>query len=276
MLSVPRQIAGMSLYRDLFTFYAAKDQLFPERTSGIIFFENMMGIFFTGRDLNGEVFAELLPEVRFVIAAQKYDPAVGTPEVKLPAFALIVPSKHPEEFAKVAEEAWQKGIGLISVTRGQRAEPGFIIDRVTHNDVKFTVATNASGKADDKSKLPSRFNFNGSMARVGDSFILSSTQQLACDLIDALKKTPTTAVKPLDGTHTLVTADGVQLASILAENRETMIERNMVEKGNTRPKAEGEIDMLTAVARLVRRTELTAGTAAGTTKFSLGVDLNLP
>jgi len=32
-LSVPRQIAGVSLYRDLHRFYAAKDTLFPERTS---------------------------------------------------------------------------------------------------------------------------------------------------------------------------------------------------------------------------------------------------
>ena len=47
-LSVPRQIAGASMYRDLHAFYAAKDQLFPNRTSGLIFFENMMGIFFSG------------------------------------------------------------------------------------------------------------------------------------------------------------------------------------------------------------------------------------
>ena len=50
-LAVPRRIAALSLYRDLHGFYAAKDTLFPERTSGLIFFENMMGIFFTGRDL---------------------------------------------------------------------------------------------------------------------------------------------------------------------------------------------------------------------------------
>jgi hypothetical protein len=276
MFGVPRQIAGMSFYRDLFTFYAAKDQLFPERTSGLIFFENMMGIFFSGRDLNGEIFAETLPEIRFVIAAQKYDPAVGTPEVKLPAFAMVVPSKHPDEFARVAEEAWQKGVGLISVTRGQRAEPGLILDRITHNDIKFTVATNAAGKADDKAHLPSRFNFSASMARVGDSFILSSTQELTCDLIDALKKTPTVAVKPLAGTNTVVAADGTQLAAILADNRETMVERNMVEKGNTRAKAEGEIDLITAVIKLARRAELTAGVADGVTRLTLGLDLNLP
>ncbi len=63
-LAVPRRIAALSLYRDLRAFYAAKDTLFPERSSGLIFFENMMGIFFTGRDLTTEVLAETEPEIR--------------------------------------------------------------------------------------------------------------------------------------------------------------------------------------------------------------------
>jgi hypothetical protein len=275
LLEVPRQLAGMSFYRDLNAFYSAKDQLFPERTSGIIFFENMMGIFFSGRDLNGEVFAETRPEVRFVMAEQKYDPAVGTPDMKLPAFALVIPSKHPEEFARVVEEAWQKGVGLISVTRGQQAEPGLIIDRVTHADVKFTVANNAAGKSDDKAHLPSRFNFSASMARVGDTFVLSSTEGLTRDLIDALKKTSATA-KPLVGTDTLVRVDGTQLGSILTANRETLIERNMVEKGNTRPGAEGQINTFTGLAKLARRAQFTAGVRNGVSWYTLSVDLNLP
>ena len=174
-LAVPRQIAGLSVYRDLHAFYAAKDQLFPERTSGLIFFENMMGIFFSGRDLTEEVFAETCPEVRLVVAAQAYDKAMGTPRVQIPAFALVVRTRHPEEFARVAEEAWQKAVGLTTVTRGQQAEPGLIIDRETYQGIRFSVATNAAGKNDDKAHLPSRFNYSPSLARVGDCFVLAST-----------------------------------------------------------------------------------------------------
>ncbi|MEJ2705847.1 MAG: DUF3352 domain-containing protein, partial [Sedimentisphaerales bacterium] len=86
-LSVPRRIAAMTLYRDLHQFYAAKDELFPERTSGLIFFENMMGIFFSGRDLTNEVLAETQPWLRFVVAEQEFDPAIGSPQIKMPAFA---------------------------------------------------------------------------------------------------------------------------------------------------------------------------------------------
>ncbi|MHC4170839.1 MAG: hypothetical protein ACYSWQ_28210, partial [Planctomycetota bacterium] len=106
-LVVPRRIAALTLYRDLHEFYAAKDDLFPERTGGLIFFENMMGIFFSGRDLTNEVLAETEPEVRFVVAEQEFDPAIGTPLVKLPAFAMVLRLRDEEQFDEVAEEAWQ-------------------------------------------------------------------------------------------------------------------------------------------------------------------------
>ena len=97
-LAVPRRIAAMSLHRDLRGFYAAKDDLFPERTSGLIFFENMMGIFFSGLDLTEEVLGETHPKIRLVVAEQAYDPAIGTPAVRVPAFALVLQMKNPKRF----------------------------------------------------------------------------------------------------------------------------------------------------------------------------------
>lgn len=234
-LVVPRQIAGLSLYRDLHAFYAAKDQLFPERTSGLIFFENMMGIFFSGRDLTEDVFAELRPEVRLVVAAQAYDHAVGTPRVQIPAFAMVVQTRHAEEFARVAEEAWQKAVGLTTVTRGQQAEPGLIIDRETYQGIRFSVATNATGKNDDQAHLASRFNYSPSLARVGDCFILASTGGLTRDLIDALLQVSEAPAQPLQGTHTLASINGVQLAAVVTANRETLVTQDMVEKGRAVP-----------------------------------------
>lgn len=276
VLEVPRRIAGLSAYRDLFAFYLAKDELFPERTSGLIFFENMMGIFFSGRDLTTEVFAETRPEVRFVVAEQSYDPAVGTPEVKLPAFALVVPTRHPDEFARVVEEAWQKGVGLVSVTRGQQAEPGMVIDRLMHGDVKFTVVTNSVGKHEDRAHLPSRFNYSPSLARVGDTFVLSSTEGLARDLIDALgKKAPASASAPT-GMHTVAEIDGARLVSVLNANRSTIIERNMVEKANTRQQAEAEFDTLAGLVRLAKHARIAGAESGGLSRYTLEIDLNLP
>ena len=181
-LSVPRRIAAMTLYRDLHQFYAAKDELFPERTSGLIFFENMMGIFFSGRDLTNEVLAETRPSLRFVVAEQEFDPAIGTPQVKLPAFAVILRLRNPEQAKEIAEEAWQKALGLINFTRGQQALPGLIIDRLIHNNTKFSMAYFSTTDVEDKTNLDTRFNIRPSFAMPGDYLILSSAEGLARDM----------------------------------------------------------------------------------------------
>ena len=274
-LIVPRRIAAMSLYRDLHQFYAAKDDLFPERTSGLIFFENMMGIFFSGRDLTNEVLAETQPEIRLVVAEQQYDPAIGTPQVKLPAFALILRLRNPEQFDEVAEEAWQKAVGLINFTRGQQAMPGLIIDRPIHKETKFTLAYFSTSEIDDKTNLDQRFNYRPAIAMPGDYLILSSTDGLTQDLIDALSREMERTVKPLAETHSLVEIEGGQLASILEANRKTLVQGNMVQKGNTQQQAETTIDMLISLVKFLDRAKLGIGVHEGLPRARLEVKLNL-
>jgi len=274
-LSVPRRIAAVTLYRDLHRFYAAKDELFPERTSGLIFFENMMGIFFSGRDLTNEVLIETKPEIRFVVAQQDYDSAIGTPRVKLPAFAAILRLRHPEQFNEVVEEAWQKAVGLINFTRGQQALPGLIIDRPIHKGTKFTVAYFSSSGIDDRTNLEQRFNVRPALAMPGEYLILSSTDGLARDLIDALSREMEHTVKPLGEIHSLVEVEGGQLASILEANRKTLVQGNMVKKGNTQEQSETTIDMLISLVKFLDRATLGIGVHEGLPRARLELKLNL-
>ncbi|MFH1265531.1 MAG: hypothetical protein ABIK89_07355, partial [Planctomycetota bacterium] len=236
--TVPRMIAGLSFYRDLHGFYAAKDDLFPERTSGLIFFENMMGIFFTGRDLAEEVLSETKPEIRVVVAEQEYDPAVGAPQLQIPAFAMILRLHNPEKFSIVVEEAWQKALGLINFTSGQQALPGLIIDKRTQGDTKFSVASYSTTGLDESQKRHTRHNFSPSLAMLEDYLIISSAEALTRNLIDAIKKEVADAVKPLAEVHSLAEVDVRQLAGILGANREGMVRNNMVEEGKTKEEAE--------------------------------------
>jgi hypothetical protein len=275
-LVVPRRIAAMSLHRDLRGFYGAKDQLFPERTSGLIFFENMMGIFFTGRDLTEEVLAETGPKVRLVVAEQKYDPAIGTPATQFPAFALVLPMKRPEKFAIVVEEAWQKAIGLVNFTRGQQAEPGLIIDRPVYRGTKYTVAAFVPPDDRDKKALDPRFNFRPTLAMPGKHLIFSSTDALAEDIMAALAKEAARPAKPQAGLHSTIEIDGAQLASILEANRENLIRKNMVDKGNTRAQAEGEMGLFLTAVKYVSRVVLTVATDKGRSKASVRLQLDIP
>jgi hypothetical protein len=274
-LSVPRRIAALSVYRDLYQFYAAKDDLFPERTSGLIFFENMMGIFFSGRDLTNEVLASMKPEIRLVVAEQEYDPAIGTPQVKLPAFAAILRLRNPQQFDIVMEEAWQKAVGLINFTRGQQAMPGLIIDRPIQGETKFTVAYFSSAEAEDKTRLDPRFNLRPAIAMPGEYLILSSTDGLARDLIDALGREIERPPKPLAETHSLVEIDAEQLASILKANRQTLVQGDMVKKGRTREESEAGIDMLIGLAECVEHVKLSIGRQGELTLARLEAKLNI-
>jgi len=274
-LAIPGRLAGISLYRDLHAFYAAKDKLFPERTSGLIFFENMMGIFFSGRDFTEEVLGQLDPEIRFVVAQQQYDPAVGTPTLQIPAFAAIFRLKDPKKFAEVAEEAWQKAVGLVNITSGQKALPGLIIDRPTHGDTRLSVAHFSAANEKDRKHLDVRYNFRPALAQWGDYLILSSAEGLTRDLIDALKKETAQSAKALAQTHSLVDIDLSGIASALAANRDAMIRQNMVDKGASRQQAETNIDLLIAGLKSLGQATVEMGSRDGRPEASVSLKLNL-
>jgi len=274
-LSTPRRIAAFSFYRDLHRFYSAKDALFPERTSQLIFFENMMGIFFSGRDLTDEVLSEATPALRFVVARQAYDQATGVPQVQLPAFAAILRLRDTETFDEVLEEAWQKAVGLINFTRGQQAMPGLIIDRPIHGGMKFTAAYFSTAGLDQKTNLHTRFNLRPSLAMPEDYLILSSTDALARDLIDALTIEAQGPRAPLPGIHSVAELDGAQLGSILKANYETLVRQNMVKEGSTQEQAEANIGVFIALTSLVKHVNLRMGSQGELTEARASIDLNL-
>ncbi|MHB8901483.1 MAG: hypothetical protein ACYC6Y_22255 [Thermoguttaceae bacterium] len=274
-LKVPGFLAGFSVYRDMHGFYAAKDELFPERTGGLIFFENMMGIFFSGRDLTDEVLAQAEPQIRILAAQQKYDDSTGTPKTQIPAFAAVLRMKDPEKFSIVMEEAWQKAIGLVNFTRGQKAEPGLIIDRPTQGDTRFTVARFAAPKVEERTDADARFNFNPSLAMPDGYLILSSTEGLARDLIDAVKNETTETLAGIQQVHSLAEVDGANLASILQVNRESLVRKNMLDDGNSRDQAETAIDTLLALVGHLGQTRFEIRNESGATQARFVVQLKL-
>lgn len=275
-LTVPGGIACLSLYRDLHAFYAAKDDLFPERTSGLVFFENMMGIFFSGIELTDGVLGEARPDVRLVVASQRYDPAVGTPANQVPAFAAVLRLRHPQAFGDTVEEAWQKALGLANFTRGQQALPGLVIDRASHNGVKYSLSYFRPPSDKDKTALDSRYNYRPALARPGDYVVISSTDGLAEDLIDALKQESASPPKPSPTAHSRLELNGAQLHAILLANREPMIRKNMVDKGSTREQAESDISLLLTVVDCLDQATLTLARDSGRPQATLELKLKLP
>jgi len=109
----------------------------------------------------------------------------------------------------------------------------------------------------------------------GDYLVLSSTDGLARDLLDALDREIEQTVKPLAGTHSLVELEGVQLASILQANRQALVRGDMVKKGSTQAEAEGGIDLLITLAKFFKSFKLNIGMHERTTEADLEIKLNL-
>jgi hypothetical protein len=209
------------------------------------------------------------------VAEPRYDPAVGTPQVKLPAFAAILRLRHPEQFGKVVEEAWQKAVVLINFTRGQQALPGLIIDRATQGQTKYTVAYFSTVDVNDRTKLETRFNVRPALALPGPYVILSSTDGLARDLIDALGREAGQPVRPSAETHSLLEINGTQTAAAFQANRDTLVRGDMIKKGKSQAEAEAGIDMLITLTRLIEQVRLSIGTNDGLTQAGLRLKLNL-
>lgn len=275
-LEVPNLLASMSFYRNLRDFYAQKNELFPERTSGLIFFENMMGIFFTGRNFTEEVLAELEPYVRVVVAAQRFAPEVGTPTVQLPAMAIVFRMKNPEKFAPVVEEGFQKALGLINFVRGQDAQPGLILDRPEYGGVKYTLAYFSATNEPDRSRLDIRFNFSPVLACRGRDVVLSTAEPLAKDILDALAKEEETTTAAVKEVTARVQVMGDQIARLLQLNLEALIAQNMAEKGHGRQEAEAEITRLIQILQIVNRLEISESLSPGQPRIDLGLDWHWP
>jgi hypothetical protein len=269
---LPGEIAALRLNRDLHSFYAAKDDLFPDRTSGLIFFENMMGIFFSGRNLTDEIMAAPQPEVSFVVARQDFAEDALAPEPQLPGFALVLRLRDPEAFRPVLEEAWQKALGLINFTRGQQAEPGLILDRPRHGGIAMTTSHFSTTGLTERDQRNIRFNFQPTLAMPGEFAILSSSESLARRLVDSLSTSRVAKPVPAGGSHTRLTLHGGALRDLLRLNFDPLVRNNMIEEGHTREEAEMAINLLLAVAGQVDRAEFALGGGKQPPSASLTLD----
>ena len=110
----------------------------------------------------------------------------------------------------------------------------------------------------------------------GEYVILTSTDGLARDLIDALNQEGERTAKALAETHSLLDIEGRQLAAILGANRETLIRGDMVKKGNTREQSEAGINMLLTLVELVDNVKLSIGAHGNLSQAVLGLKLHLP
>ena len=234
---------------------------------GLAKLDGVAGQFFGGSDFGTGVLGALADDWRLVVALQDYSAMKPVPDVKLPAFALIVDLKpDDDDFAQRLKVAFQSFIGLANLGAAQSKSPP--LELVSETVEGVTIATSRymlpKVAPDPKEPVHQRHNFSPSAAQVEDHFILSSSLGLARDLVRALKA----ARRPEEPTL-LTDADGRELARLVELNKPRLVMQNMLEKGHDKAQAESEIGVLIQLLRYLGRGRLWSRTARRTCELGL-------
>jgi hypothetical protein len=219
----------------------------------------------------------LADDWRLVVALQDETTLNPVPDVKLPAFALVLDLKpDDDEFAQRLKVAFQSFIGLANLGAAQTKAPPLELGSETFEGVTIStsrfmpakVVPGNSATPPAKAPVHNRHNFSPSAAQVKDHFIISSSLGLTRDLVKALKAPAS------EGEATLVAeADGGALSRLVEMNRTRLVMQNMLEKGHDKEQAEAEVGFLSSLLRYFGRGHLSVRDDADSTRVSLDFKL---
>ncbi len=273
----PGMIASLSLWRDLSAVWESRaDLLTPEAVQGLAKLDTFAGQFFGGRDFGTGVLGALTSDWRLVLAMQDHAAMSPVPDVKLPAFALVVDVRpDDDDFAARLKVAFQSFVGLANLGAAQSKAPPLELGSETFEGVTISTtrfmapAKKVSDGADAKGPVHVRHNFSPSAAQVGGHFVLSSSLGLARDLVKSLKSPG----KP-DAATLAVEAEGAALAGLVDLNRDRLVLQSMLKKGHDKDQAEAEVEMLASLLRYLGHGRLSIEDRERATRvgleFSLG------
>lgn len=275
LLEPPGTLLSMSLWRDFSAIWDVRDQVLPaEALPGLAQFDTFAGQFFGGRDFGTGVLGALGSNWRLVVVQQDYERMDPAPDTKLPGFALVLDlNPEDDQFAVRLQAAFQSFVGLANLDAAQKKNPPLLLGTESVDGVTFTKATYLAPTS-HKSGEPyeTRFNISPCAAQVDNTFILSSSVDVTRSLIRALKAGPASG-KPTSATLE-ARADGLEVAKLVDLNRESLVMRNMLEKGNDKTTAESEIDLLSKLLRIAGKAALQINDRTDGVTARLSLELN--
>ena len=244
LIRPPGTIASLSLWRDMEMFWESRADLFPPETvQGFAQLDTLAGQFFGGREFGADVLGQFDPHWRLVVAQQDLAALKPQPDVKYPAVAIVAELDSADsDFGERFRVAFQAIIGISNVDGNQKKTAALELGSEEVMGVKLATARYMiPGKPGAAPPAPnSRYNFTPATAQVGKYLIFSSSVGLARDLVKELKSRRPEA----DGHDTAVLeADGPELARLLEFNRNRLAMQLMLDRGETKEKAESQVEL---------------------------------
>jgi len=233
---------SMSYVLDLKHFWDHRAKLFnAEQLKGLEEFDRT-----SGKVIGGNKPSWLLsaagPHHRFVAVHQAKTPYAAQPDQRLPAFAFVIDMRDPQEFTQIAETALRTAAlaGLTQVKLKLTEEK--------HGDLKIVGYRfpEDAGLEDDTENI--RFNFAPCFVAVGNQYVISSTFDLAHELVDILQKEARTdAVKSATAMRMRFYPSGA--ADYLQSVEDQLLAQTILDRAIAPREARAEVQKLLSVIR---------------------------
>ena len=251
-LTPPRTISSTSYFLDLGQFWAKRVEILGEKNAkGLDEGDKNLAKFLGGIKLS-KLLNAMGTHHRVVVAQPKDRPYKIQPTTPLPSFALVVDMRDPG-FAKDMNSIFRAGALLATFSYGLNLRES------THNECGMVSYFFSETKKVEGDPTNIRFNFSPTYATVGNYLVMSSTAELARDLIDTLKVEKPAQVNPAS-MRTNLYATG--LAEIIKANEDGILTKLILSQALPPNTAKAELrtilDWVEQLGRL--RVEQTYGT----------------
>jgi hypothetical protein len=186
---IPGLIGGITLHRDLATWYRSRDGLMQEQVlPGFDKFETGIGNILPGKDIGEDVIPLIGNNFTLVSALQDYAHLDGEPGVKLPGFAVILDlaGSNPDAGADMFHLFFQTFLSVLNLQAAEQQRQPWLLAVQQHGGTPITYARYFERPAGEQ--LPVVFNFLPAAARVGDHYIICTSLGMCQDLVDSIKQ----------------------------------------------------------------------------------------
>lgn len=255
LLASKHALLSISAYRNVSEMWQRADDLVEERAADeLAKADSNLSTLFGGKDFGEDILGAVKPGLQLLIARQEFDAEKPQPDIKLPAAALVGRLRDPKTMRGELRRTFVNLIGFLNIIGAMKDQPQLDFNFVNKGDNQL-IATNylPNGK-----KGLINFNFSPSLAFTGDMVIVASTESLARELWEQAaqeQEKPDEMVR----TNVAVSLNAQVLREVLADNREHLVAKNMLEEGHTKEEAEGQIDALLAILGVFRDGRLKLG-----------------
>jgi hypothetical protein len=252
LLEAKQTLLSISAYRNISEMWLRADDLVEEGAADeLAKADSNLSTLFGGRDFGEDILGSIKPGLQLLVARQEFAAGKPQPEIKLPAAALVGRMRDPEAMRVELRRTFVNLIGFLNIIGAMNGQPQLDIDFDKQDD---NLLIHTRYAETDKQGLIN-FNFSPSVAFTGDVVIVATTESLARELWEQAaeaKEQPDEMVR----TNAAISFHAAALRELLADNREHLVAKNMLEEGHTKEEAERQIDALLAIVGVFRDARL--------------------